>query len=221
MIWKMVGPVMSLPSGVGSALRPASGPRRAACDKRGSGQPRLVKSPATHRFLAFFFTLSFILYPSYFLFAGVSLQKVEWQVGASRKPPRQFSVIREWKQGPSDKAPGKVRIVLSIVNTSSSAVEGVLVRYALSAKLAPLRGEKSAGAWVVPFWLEESRVPWLAALQTKNILLTRMDLQVFFKRMKRLGYWPEAIKIQVMIEPKMGESLQDHILESELPIVSP
>ncbi|MBI4050883.1 MAG: hypothetical protein HY400_00085 [Elusimicrobia bacterium] len=84
--------------------------------------------------------------------------------------------------------------------------------------MIPIGGVRGSGIWTVPFWLEERRVPKLPGVQQKQIPLAHLDFKDYFKRMKRLGYWPEAIKAQVMVEPKEGESLEGHILESEIPV---
>lgn len=151
--------------------------------------------------------------------AEVRIQEIRWQVAqASRRPPTRYRDISEWVQPPSAKALLKLRPVVKIFNHGGQPVSGLVLRYAVSAKLAPLKGPAEMSVWTVPFWMEERRIPRLGRDRLKEIRLHKLKMLPFLERMRKSGYWPRAVKIQVMLEPKKGQSLKHKIMESVLPI---
>ena len=99
--------------------------------------------------------------------------------------------------------------------------EAVLLRYAVSARLAPTAGD-SEGVWTVPFLLEEKHIPKVKAGRSREvpIPLNRTVFGAYLRRKGRTGLWPDALRIQVMVEPRSGEtSLDGRVAESILKVL--
>lgn len=145
--------------------------------------------------------------------AEVVLKEVRWHVtSAGRGRKTVYAETDRWVQPPTAKLTSKPRAVATLVNRGPRPAEGVLLRYAVSARLVPISATQLAeGAWTIPFWVEERRVPWLKANQNKAVSINSMLLLTYLKRMYRAGYWPSAVRIQVMIEPRAGEALQPSV----------
>ena len=109
--------------------------------------------------------------------------------------------------------------MVTVENRGPSAVDGMVLRYALSARLVKAGTEGQPGVWTVPFYLNERRVPRVRAGQVKEIPLNDLVLDVFLKKVYRAGYWPDALRIEVMVEPRAGEGLEQRMLEGTLPVV--
>lgn len=113
------------------------------------------------------------------------------------------------------KAAGKLRAQVVVVNRGTAPVQGILLRYALTARLAA-KGE-AGGVWAVPFMLQERRVPSLSPDKPKQVaLLFSPLLEAYLKRVDQLGFAPEELKLQVMVEPHPGEPGPLETLEAQL-----
>jgi len=95
----------------------------------------------------------------------------------------------------------------------------VLLRYAVSARIAPIAQPHQPGIWTIPFWLGERRIPQIGAGREKRFELRGFNLEVHLRQLHREGYWPTALRIEIMAEPKKGEDLSQKIWEKELPVV--
>ena len=153
--------------------------------------------------------------------AELLLRSVAWQLPSPPGArPRGFRAIERWIQPSSAKLRSTPRVVVTVVNRGPSAAEGTVLRYAIAARMARAGDTGVEGVWAVPFYLNERRVARVGANQVKEIPLNDLVLDVFLKKSFRAGYWPDALKIQVMVEPRAGESLEQRILEATLPVVA-
>ena len=153
--------------------------------------------------------------------AELVIRDVTWQLAPGRAEagkPRGFKPIERWVQPPTARLSAKPRALITVANRGPNAVDGMVLRYALSARLVKTTGPVAAGVWAVPFYLNERRVPRVGPNQVKEIPLNDLVLDVFLKKSYRAGYWPDALKIQVMVEPRAGEGLEQRILEDTLPV---
>lgn len=152
--------------------------------------------------------------------AELVLRSVAWQLpSAPGSKPRGYRPIERWVQPASAKLPGRPRAVITVMNRGPKPAEGAVLRYAISARMGPVGQADHEGVWTVPFYLNERRVPRVGANQVREIPLNDLVLEVFLKKSFRAGYWPDALKIQVMVEPRSGEGLEQRILEQILPVV--
>jgi hypothetical protein len=156
--------------------------------------------------------------------AEVELESVRWQL-AQREPGQGLQGLTPPKPedvavlaiDPGGLLSGRLRGTLKLLNRGP-AVEAILLRYSVSAKIAPLDKHEPA-VWALPFVLGDRRVPKVDANQYLEIPLDpTADVEIYLKNVFREGYWPEALKIEVMVQPRRDAKAPLKILESELPL---
>ena len=104
-------------------------------------------------------------------------------------------------------APALVSVTLATVSPltrpdTPKSVEGVVLRYSMTLRLKPSEASAS-GNWAIPFSVEEKRVPVVAAHKTLEVFLDpRQTLDLQLRRLARAGWWPDRIKMQVMLDPR-------------------
>ncbi len=153
--------------------------------------------------------------------AEVELESVRWQL-AQREPGQGLKApkpedIAALSIDPGGQLSGRLRGTLRLLNRGP-AVEAILLRYSVSAKIAPLDKNQPA-TWALPFVLGDRRVPKIDANQYLEIPLDpTADVEIYLKNVFREGYWPEELKIEVMVQPRRDAKAQLKILESELPL---
>lgn len=154
--------------------------------------------------------------------AGTEIEKIEWQVSLHQKSGKTlpFAAIKEWKQGPEDKTPGHLRILLTLANKGPRSIEGSVIRCAVSMRLVQAQSPRTSGVWGVPFWIEERRVPKIKPGQSLEVTIPHLDLQGYLKRLRGTGFWPEALKVQIMVEPRAGDVLSNNVQESVIPVTA-
>jgi len=158
--------------------------------------------------------------------AEVILKEIRWQVTPStlsRKPT--WHDAAGWLQPPGSRLERQPRILVALLNRSAGPDEAVLLRYAVSARLVRIQDDGAAaaeGTWVIPFILEERRVP---KIRGNDVLLVpiyfnRAVFSAYILRMRRAGFWPDTLRLQVMVEPRPGEnSFRDRTMEAVLPVL--
>ena len=147
--------------------------------------------------------------------ADLQLKGVEWQLAAARGRPKP-SALAAWDQKAGAKDPGKLRFAVRVENSGRDRAEGVVIRFALSARIAPISGGESV--WAVPFELGERRVPVLKPGEAKELPMPAVHLVSYLRRLQAQGFWPEELKVQVMIDPKTGDNVATNVRESVLPV---
>jgi hypothetical protein len=154
--------------------------------------------------------------------ASVTLKEIRWEIaiqGSGQK--RVYHEIRNWFQPPNALLKQWPRAEVILTNDGPQPQEAMLMRYAVAVRLVKIQGEsKKEAVWSIPFILEDKRIPKIRAQETRiiPIYLNRVVLQSYLKRVHRAGFWPEALRIHVVLEPRAGETFKDRILESILPI---
>lgn len=156
--------------------------------------------------------------------AEVVVGDLHWQVAARSARPGSrplFHDSQQWLLPPAGRAAGQVRAMVTLVNKSTRSEEALLVRFSISAKLAPVAKE-AEGVWAVPFLLDERHIPRVRAGESKEvpIPLNRTVFAAHLKRKARTGLWPDALRIQLMVEPRSGEgTLEGRVAESTLKVL--
>jgi hypothetical protein len=153
--------------------------------------------------------------------AEIELESVRWQLaqrepGQGLKPPKPED-IAVLAIAPGSPLAGRLLGTIKLLNRGP-AVEAILLRYALTAKIAP-QDKQQPALWTLPFVLGDRRVPKVDANAYLDIPLDpSADVDIYLKNVFREGYWPEAIKIEVMVQPRHDAKAPLKILESELPL---
>ena len=141
--------------------------------------------------------------------AGVSVSSIAFEVSYETKKGRAvFHPMESLLLPPDAKPPTHLRAVLTLDNDGPRAESGVVVRFAFSARIRRVSDE-GEGTWTVPFLLEERHVPQVARGRgvALPIPINRVALVAHLKRLRTAGYWPDGLKIEMLIEPRLGEGM--------------
>lgn len=157
-----------------------------------------------------------LVFRSVLALAEIQLQSIQWQL--ARPDDKKIATaqsIATLDIDPGMPIKGKLQAKLTLLNRGA-AVEGILLRYTLSARISPLSSPQEA-VWVPPFVLESKRVPKVKANSRYDVSLDpSAALKLYLKRMYRAGYWPEELKLQVTLEPRRGDKGRLQTLETPL-----
>ncbi len=103
------------------------------------------------------------------------------------------------------KLDSRVRARLVLKNRGPVAANGILLRYSMTGRVAPVSGDATEAAWGIPFMVDEKRVPKVGPNATHEVYLTTSPaLELYLVKLGRAGWWPDRIKLQAMIEPHRG-----------------
>ena len=156
------------------------------------------------------------------LSAQVRIHKINWQVSkvqGQKKLP--FEALSEIILEPYQKFPHKLRAVITAQNTAAKPVEGLVLRCSLSLHLVRLANPADPGFWAVPFRVEELRISQIRAAGFYEAKLIHSQLNEQLKKLKNSGFWADALKLAVMLDPRQGDDPAAIILESVINIKKP
>jgi hypothetical protein len=151
--------------------------------------------------------------------AEVELQSVRWQLTARDRSqggkPADITALSIKEGGALG---GRLAAKVKLLNRGP-AVEGILLRYAVTAKIARVAQPKRPAEWAVPFTIDEKRVPKVGANQYLEAKLDPTALtELYLRKIYSQGYWPVELKLQVMLEPRKDNTGALQVLESSLPV---
>ena len=134
------------------------------------------------------------------------LESVRWQVGrVVRGRVATWADVKVLEDGPP-KLDSRLRAKLVLKNRGPQTSEGILLRYSLISRLTQTGGAAAEGAWAIPFLVEERRVPKVGPNKLLEVPLeTSPGLELYLRRLSRAGWWPDRLRLQVMLEPHPGE----------------
>ena len=143
------------------------------------------------------------------------------QPSASWRASRSVSRVAPYWRMRGSMATPLVRAMVTLYNRGPENETALLLRYAFSARLKKIDGGSADGDWTVPFVVDERRIPLLRGHKTKPVplQLNRVALKAYLKRMYRAGYWPDAFRVRVVVDPRAGETFSKRIREKTLPII--
>lgn len=139
-------------------------------------------------------------------FAELVLEGAGWQTGTPQRPPRPVLYADAASVALPKKGPARLRAKAVLKNRGPKSVEGILLRYAVSARLVAAREDVAAeAAWALPFSVDERRVPKIGPNQVLEVPLTVSPaLEDYLKRIKRQGMRADGLKVQVQIDTHAG-----------------
>ncbi|MFA6583388.1 MAG: hypothetical protein WCS77_03740 [Elusimicrobiaceae bacterium] len=151
-------------------------------------------------------------------FAAIEIGDIRWQVPqpSGVRGKLVYTDVPNIDFGNDELQFPKFRIAAAIKNISSKPAEAGIVRCAFSMRLVRLDGTGES-VWAVPFWTEERRFSKIKPGASAEMKIYHIDVAPFLKRLRASGYWPDAMKIQFMPEPRPG----DNIVVSESLIENP
>lgn len=152
--------------------------------------------------------------------AQTGIVKVDWEIsrlqGKDRAP---YVPAAELKASPDAKFSDNLRAIVTLKNPSAKPVEGLVLRYSVRLQLVK-KGEAAEKAfWGVPFHVEEVRVSKIGPSSEKQAKILRFELQEQLKKLRGSGFLPLAIKIEVMLCPRLGDESAGLVRESALNIL--
>jgi hypothetical protein len=137
--------------------------------------------------------------------AELFLESASWQRARADKGA---AVVWEDVSSLADAAPkldARLRARVTLKNRGPKSAEGILLRYSMTGRVAPTADPKGEGAWGIPFMVDEKRVPKIGPNKTLDVYLTTSPaLELYLAKLARAGWWPDRVKLQVMIEPHRG-----------------
>lgn len=151
--------------------------------------------------------------------AEIELQSVRWQQMSREKgqaaKPLDIKALSVKEGGPLG---GRLLAKVKLLNRGA-AVEGILLRYAVTAKIARIADPKRPAEWAVPYTIDQTRVPKVGANQFLEASLDPTALtELYLRKIYSQGYWPVELKLQVMLEPRKDNTGALQVLESSLPL---
>lgn len=137
--------------------------------------------------------------------AELVLESVHWQVGrVERGRVASWADVQVLEDAPP-KLESRLRARLVLKNRGPQTSEGILLRYSLTARLTQVGGAAAAGVWAIPFLVEERRVAKVGPNKILEVPLeTSPGLELYLRRLSRSGWWPDRLRLQVMLEPHPG-----------------
>lgn len=160
--------------------------------------------------------------------AEVRLDSARWELSRVIKPapgkmpklpakakPEQIQAL---PVVPGRKLDGRVQARV-VVSNKGAAEQAVLLRYAVSARVAPNNGGHEA-EWALPVLVAEKRVPKIAADKTAEVVLDATEMiNLTLIKFERVGWWPKELKLKVQVEPRRGQTSPLNTFESVLPLM--
>ena len=154
--------------------------------------------------------------------AQVQINTIDWQVSqAGGRDKQAFEPILEVKLEPYQKYMDKLRAVVSVQNLSGKPAEGLVARCALSLHLIKQGDPATAGFWAVPFRTEELRISLIQPGGVYQAKLIHFVLNEQLKKLKNTGFWVDALKLQVMLDPRQGDEPARIMKEAVIDIKKP
>ena len=169
-------------------------------------------------------TISFAVFFLLFfapLRAQVRVTSISWESSVPKaKNWTPFAPVTELKLAANRKMKDKLRAVFTVHNSSRVAMEGLVLRYALRLRLVKNGDAPENGVWGVPFRVEELRLAKAPAGESRQVRAIRFELNEQIKKLSGTGFWFDALKLEVMVEPRRGEELSGITQESVLAVSS-
>ena len=151
--------------------------------------------------------------------AQVRVTSISWESSAPKaKVWTPFAPVTELKLAANRKMKDKLRAVFTVRNSSRARVEGLVLRYSLRLRLVKEGDAPENGVWGVPFRVEELRLAKAPAGESRQVRAIRFELNEQIKKLSGTGFWFDALKLEVMVEPRQGDELSGITQESVLAV---
>ena len=152
--------------------------------------------------------------------AQTAIVKVDWEIsrlqGKDRAP---YVTVAELKASPETKFSDNLRAIVTLRNPTARPVEGLVLRYSVRLQLLKKGDAPEKAFWGVPFHVEEVRVSKIGPSAERPAKILRFELQEQLKKLRGTGFLPVAIKLEVMLCPRLGDESAGLVRESALNIL--
>ncbi|MCM2268398.1 MAG: hypothetical protein NDI60_11580 [Elusimicrobiales bacterium] len=155
-------------------------------------------------------------------YAQSEILKVDWELSRPRgKEKAPFAPVSELRASPELKFSDQLRAVVTLRNPSAKPVEGLVLRYAVRMRLIRAGDAPEKAFWSVPFYTEEVRVSKIGPGAERQARIIHFDLPAQLRKLRNTGFTPEAVKLELMVCPRLGDEPAAILREAVLPVVKP
>lgn len=149
--------------------------------------------------------------------AELVLDGVGWQSGRVERPPRPTKFEDAAAVALPAKGAPRLRAKAMLKNRGPKSMEGILLRYVVSARLISLNAADGEGSWAVPFLVDERRVPKIGPNKILEVpLITSPHIEQYLRRVARQGFRADRLRLQAMIEPHPDQEVRTVSAELEV-----
>ncbi len=173
-----------------------------------------------HRAALLLFTLAAL--PAAPAAAQTRIAAVGWELSSQQGKERgPYLPVSELRASADVKFTGRLRALVTLKNPSAKAVEGLVLRYAVSLRLLKAGDSPDKAFWSVPFYVEEVRVSKIAPGAERQAKVLRLELAEQLRKLRGTGFEPQALRLEVMLCPRLGDEpasiLRDSVIEIRKP----
>ncbi|MDD4004918.1 MAG: hypothetical protein PHW69_06910 [Elusimicrobiaceae bacterium] len=153
-------------------------------------------------------------------FAAVEVRNIRWQVQDKKNvsAKAKFGDVPELVFSSGNIKSPRFRVAAEIFNNSARSADASIIRCAFYFRLIKLSDPAKPGVWAVPFMTEERRVSKIKPGRMNEIKIQHVDIRPFLSRLRESGYWPDAVKVECMVDPRPGDEIA--VAESVIPVKS-
>ena len=163
-----------------------------------------------------------LLLPAVPAAAQVEITGIGWEMsrlqGKNRTP---YAPVSRLLAAPDVKFTDYLRAIVTLRNPSRKAAEGLVLRYALSLRLLKDGDAADKAFWGVPFYTEEVRVSRVGPEAERQARVIRFELQNQLNKLRSSGFSPTALKLEVMLGPRQGDTPSAILREAVIDIARP
>ncbi len=155
-------------------------------------------------------------------FSQAVIVRVNWEVsklaGKTRSP---YAPVTELRAAPDSRFSDYLRAIVTLRNSSTKPIEGLVLRYALSLRLLKKGDAPEKAFWCVPFYVEEVRVAKINPSSERQARVIRFELKTQLNKLRSSGFEPTALRMEIMLSPRQGDESAAIIRESIIEILKP
>ncbi len=146
------------------------------------------------------------------IWAQILINNIKWQIKSPKS--RVYAAVKTLEVNPKNCKSLNTKILIFLENDSKQDARGIVLRYALRFRIKRFASEAGPAIWALPFHLEEVRVSRVKANSSHVVKLQNVNIATELRKLKNNGFWADAIGIEVMVEPKLGDDLERNIYQS-------
>ncbi|HNW44462.1 MAG TPA: hypothetical protein PKI19_08150 [Elusimicrobiales bacterium] len=154
--------------------------------------------------------------------AQTEISKIDWEVAKLQNKTRlPYAAVEALRADPAVKFTDRLRAVVTLRNTSAKKAEGLVVSYALRMRLLKAGEPPEKAFWGVPFYFEEVRVAAVKPMSERAARVLNFGIAEQLRKFRNSGFTPTALKMEVMLSPRLGDEPAAIMKESILEILKP
>lgn len=154
--------------------------------------------------------------------AQTEILKIDWELSKLQAKKRlPFAPVEALRADPGVKFTDRLRAVVTLRNKSDKKAEGLVVRYSLRLRLLKEGEPQEKAFWGVPYYFEEVRVAAVDAMSERSARALNFGISEQLSKLRNSGFVPTALKMEVMLCPRLGDDPAGIMKEAVLEILKP